>query len=386
MRWSARVSLLAAMLAAALWSPPRSAAEDDAPTAPQVTDQQRQRAASHAQRIATALGQTAMDGGLGAGPKTPKAGKRVVATHQSARQALDGSAPPAVLGDIAMPPQGVLEKYVYPYLFKSSKSAQVFEWLSHRGDDADERSIREAYDYYRLHTTAGKALSDSMRPSSDESDATSGRANFADTGQALAVTIPLLGIGARTQGQQWSVTLNESERDAPVEARALLMGHEIGVHASDTTDGFLSNPGSQIPSELRALVMDAKNYLEIRAALEERGDTARLAMLRQDAAWQQADLKARIVLGIPVGSEDYPDSKGEVAKDADFAGQKQRLLDDAAAVAQAYIASKYAGSGETGMQNLNLKDGSAVGQYNLATESLIADIRRGSYPFMSHGL
>lgn len=379
MRPWVRLPLIAALLAAALWSPRRSAADDEAPSAPQVSDEQRQRVATHATHIAKALGQSGIEGGIGSGPKAPKVGKRVVATHRSAKQSLDGGGPPP-LGDIATAPTGQIGRI--KSLLPGTREAQVLSWLSADSTDEEDRAVSEAFDYYRLNTSAGHGASDLLRPTKGQSD---GRSNFGDTGPALAVTIPLKGVKGY-HDEQWRVTFRNDQHGAPIEAMALLVGHELGVHAADAESDFLNNPGAQMPSELRALVMDARNYLEIREQIAAK-DPERLKTLSGNAVWQLGDLKARMVLGLLIDEDNYRNT--QIKKEAAEVRQDINSTPDEKnaprLVVRRYLQRVYGASGETGMANLDRLDDSPVGQYNKETDRLIATMKQQSYESMTHG-
>lgn len=380
--------MVPAVLAAGLLlrSAPPARAADDADH-PRLTDDRRAHVAAHAAGIAKALGRTAGPGDLGAHRAPPKAHHKLVLTQPRGPVKLDEGGAPPVLNDLAVAP-GSVESALYAEverLFPGwTQKGRILDWVSRRAGPDDQKNLGEAYQYLCDNTSAGRASCDEVRPAVGDNDALTGRANYADTEKANAVTVMLPGIAQRNLGQQWSVTVNQAERNAPVEARALALGHELDGHAKDIQNGFLGNAGAQLPSELRAFALDAQNYLEIRAKLEAAFDYAKLDTLRSDPVWQQGDMKARIILQLPIAEASYGEAPGGsheagLAMEAESKGANR-----ATASARAYIRSKYKNSGEEGLQNLDVSDDSTIGIYNRETDRMIDHIRNMSYPFMNH--
>jgi hypothetical protein len=365
---------------------------------PKLTPDQKAQLTARLDALAARLKSRATDDGLPEGGVTGKSGGRTPTPEELAQLAskprgqssvkLDASQrPPAVLADIAMPPQGTWDRLVGMYVLPNSKTGQVITWLARRPTDEEQRDLVEGYDYYHANTTAGGAMDDLMRPAVEDGTADFVRMNYAKTPNAYGVTIPVKGTpAARNQGQETSVTLSEDLKGAPVEVRALVLGHEVGVHAVDEHSGFLDQPGSHIPSELRAFVMDGKNYLELRAKMTDE----RLKQLKTNPVWQQADMKARVLLGIDIPWTDYKDSAGNSTASYEAAKQVDRFRREhptatPGVVARQYISKKYGNSGETGLENITKNDDSPVGQYNNETDRMINALKKEDYPSMDYG-
>ena len=364
---------------------------------PKLTPDQKAQLTARLDALAARLKSRATDDGLPEGGVAGKSSGRTPTAEELAQIAsqprgkagvkLDASQqPPAVLSDIAMPPQGTWDKLIGMYVLPNSKTGQVITWLARRPTDEEQRDLVEGYDYYHTNTTAGGAMDDLMRPAVDDGTAGYVRMNYAATPNAYGVAIPVKGTaGARNEGQETSVTLNEALRGGPVEVRALVLGHEVGVHAVDEHSGFLQLNGSHIPSELRAFVMDGKNYLELRAKMTDE----RRKEIRTNPVWQQADMKARVLLGLDIPFYAYKDASGVRTASYDAAKDVHKFQSDNPSakpgeVARFYIGNKYGKSGETGLDNLKLSDDSPIGTYNKETDRLMGELKKEDYPFMEY--
>jgi len=284
---------------------------------------------------------------------------------------------PKALGDIATTPVtigGMLKKYI-----PGSQTAQTYNMLARKPTEAEKKELHEAYEFFANNTSQGEKTKAAMGGVPEEAYI---RMNYAKMDGKNGVMIPRPILAYEEHAIHSHVSLSEELKGKPVEVRALVMGHEVGEHAMAQHNGFLKNKGSHIPSEYRAAVIDAQNYLEIR----QRTDPARLEVLKKEPVWQQADLKARIVTGGEIFGSNYTDDK---VQDDAYAIRKFREENPGASPAQVmqfYIQRKYKKSGEEGMENLGLRDNSAVGSYNKETDRMIGEIRGSNFYLPSYGL